>query len=82
MFTPEFIAMIIAYGATVIGIVELVKKALKLNGWINYVVSLIVAPVVCLPSIGQMPIEHWIIMAVCVFLEANGLFKAFHTKSG
>lgn len=80
MFTPEFLLQVAAYGATVIGIVEMVKRLLKLQemaNWIKIVISIVASVVVTLPSLSGNVFEY-IILVACVALEANGLFKAFH----
>lgn len=79
MFTPEFIALVAGYGLTVIGIVELAKRAIKIKGWMAFALSIVASIVVCLPSLSG-DLASYIILVGCVILEANGLFKVIHNK--
>ena len=86
MFTPEFLGQVVLYGAMAIAAVELIKKVFKLDKFPDYakiLVTVVAAFPVCLPALsGGMELGQWLILVGCVILEANGLFKAFHTKSG
>ena len=80
MFTPEFILQVVGYGVAVVGIVETIKRILKLQGmanWIKIGISIVASFVVTLPSLSG-DVFHYLMLVVCVVLEANGLFKAFH----
>jgi len=79
MFTPEFIAQVALYGVTVIGIVEVVKRAIKIKSWLAVIASVLISIFVCLPSLKSVSTIEWIILVICVVLEANGVFKALHS---
>lgn len=81
MFTPEFIALVVGYGLTVIGVIELLKRVLKIKGWMAAGASIVASFVICLPSLSGDVVQY-IIMVACVALEANGIFKALHTPNG
>lgn len=83
MFTPDFILQVAGYGAAVVGIVEMVKRVLKLQeiaNWIKVLISIVASFVVTLPSLSGDAVQY-VILVVCVILEANGLFKAFHSSN-
>ena len=80
MFTPEFITQVAGYGVAVLGVVEMVKRFLKVKGWIAVVISVVASFAVCLPSLSG-DVLHWLLLVGCVILEANGLFKALHAPS-
>jgi len=78
MFTDAFIAQITAATATVLGITEIIKRLLKLNGTGAVVTSVLLSFIVALPGITEGVI-YYINLAVFTALSANGIFKAVHT---
>lgn len=80
MFTPEFLLLVSGLALTVIGVVELIKKTLKVTiHWVSVVVSVVASVVVCIPK-WNGDVINYAVLVLCVVLEANGLFKALHTS--
>ncbi len=76
MFSPEFLAMVASYTIPVLAIVELVKRFFKSAGWVTVVISVAASFVSCVPVLGAQGLVYYAVLAVCVALSANGLFKA------
>jgi hypothetical protein len=76
MFSPEFLAMVASYTLPVLAIVELVKRLLKSKGWVVVVISVAASAVACVPVIGAHGVVFYAVLAGCVTLSANGVFKA------
>lgn len=76
MFSPEFLAMVASYTLPVLAIVELVKRFLKSSGWVTVVISVAAAFVSCIPVLGAQGLVYYAVLAICVTLSANGVFKA------
>ncbi len=73
-----------ALGLTVVGVTEMLKRALKAKGALPYVLSFLVsaaATAYFLVTTHQFGIVPMIGYTVAVFLVSNGIFKAAHTPT-
>lgn len=81
MFTDPFLALIASYTVIVIGITETINRLAKLHNKAALFISVILSFAVCLNSLSEGLI-FYLLLSACVWLSANGLFKAFHNKIG
>lgn len=73
-----------ALGLTVLGVTEVIKKALKVSGVAAYLISLVVSAAATAYYLVTMHIFTIVLMigyTLYVFAVANGIFKATHTPS-
>jgi hypothetical protein len=80
MFDPAVVATILAIaGVGVLGITEMIKRFLKAEGVVAYLISLAVsaaATVFVLLQAGTFGLVPFVGYTILVFLEANGIYKA------
>ena len=77
MLSPELVAEILALATVVLAITQAVKKWLKVDGYKALVVSAVVSVAFALwKTLSAQPYDwgRFIILAVGVFLEANGIY--------
>jgi len=79
MFDPNVVATILAVaGVGVVGITEMIKRFLHADGFVAYLISLIVSAGATAFTLVTAGTFNWISFAIytaLVFLEANGLYK-------
>ena len=85
-FDPSVVQVIMAgaLGLTVLGITEMLKKALKATGAGAYLISLAVSAggtAYYLISNHIFTVVYFAGYTIFVFLTANGIFKATHTPT-
>jgi hypothetical protein len=80
MFDPAVVATILAIaGIGVLGITEMIKRFLKAEGVVAYLISLAVsaaATAFVLLQAGTFGVVPFIGYTILVFIEANGIYKA------
>ncbi len=76
MFTPEFILLITAMAAVVVGITQKLKEWFKVEGgFVCYILSLVVSVITMVPNFSTMPFVHWLMAVIFVWLVANGWYS-------
>lgn len=77
MFTPELVTEIIGLAAIVLAVTQAVKKWLKAEGYVALIISAVVSILFALwKTLSVQPYDwgKFVILAVGVFLEANGVY--------
>ena len=87
MFNLDTVQTIMAgaLGLTVLGVTEMLKRALKASGALAYVISALVSAAgtsYYLISQHLFAVPTMLAYTVLTFLVANGIFKATHTPTG
>ena len=86
MFDPAIVEVILGgvLGLTVLGVTEVIKKALKASGVVAYLISFVVsagATAYYLITQHLFTIVLFIGYTLYVFAVANGIFKATHSPT-
>ena len=77
VITPDLLQQVSLYAVSVIGVVEAIKRIIKLKGAAAFILSLLVSLGACIPVLAGGAAQYFLVSAL-VCAAANGLFKAFH----
>jgi hypothetical protein len=78
MFTPEFIGLVLTLSASVLAITQAIKKWVNTEGIVAIIISAVVTIAVvfwhCVSEPTGFNLLRFIVLAICVFLQANGFY--------
>lgn len=78
MFSEIFLQAIASATATVLGLTELVKRMLHIQGVGVVILSVLLSFAVTLPVLSAEGVVYWLTFSGFTALSANGVFKAVH----